>query len=352
MPALALARELQSRDDWEVSWLGTQGMESSLVAKEGMHFFPLDIAALRGKSWWRILGYPFILTRALIQSLALLLRLKPVGVLVTGGYVGFPTAVAAKMLGKPLFIQEQNIHWGMATRCIERLARKMYLGFPHEGARRKTMIYYGNPTPMEAQRAAIGKQSPQERYAKRKGPLRIFVTGGSQGALVFNQIVPQALAQLPAKNFTVYHQCGAGWLRETRQYYARSNSRVRVEEFVTDMTEPYLWADLVIARAGALTLAELSLVGVASWLVPFPFAADNHQELNARFFTVRAAAVLIHQRDFMVPNLIKKLSSLSSGVQGDARKLLANTAVKAHLLATPYASRRIIDDIVEELKCA
>ena len=353
LPALAVARELCRRGNWEINWLGSKGMESALLLKEGFHFYPLAIVALRGKGWIRSICYPFILCRALFQAFILLLRLHPEALLVTGGYVGFPAAMAARVLGKPLFVQEQNIYWGMATRLMSRLATKIYLGFPQQNSYNNAkMVCYGNPTPMEARIAKEQLLSPRARYEKRSGPLRLFITGGSQGALVFNQIIPQVLKRLPSDDFTVYHQCGAGWLKETRNQYAKVKCEVRLTEFIRDMSEPYLWADLVIARAGGLTLAEISLIGVASWLVPFPFAVDDHQSLNASFFAERGAAEYLHQDDFTIATLFKKLSSLSGGVQGGARRFLLKIATNAHLLATPNASRKIVDDIIKELKCA
>ena len=350
MPALAVSRALQARDTWEINWIGTRGMESSLLSRESVDFFPIDIVALRGKGWGRMALYPFILFRACIQTLIILIRIRPAGVLVTGGYVGFPTAVAAMLLGTPFFIQEQNTRWGWASRLMGRLARKIYVGFPQNKRKNKRIVCYGNPTPMEM--CVKRNSSPFTRYEKRRGPLRIFITGGSQGALVFNRTVPRSLRKLAPQNFVVRHQCGAGWLTETRKNYTYLKSEVRVEEFIDDMLESYLWADLVIARAGAMTLAEISLVGVAAWLVPFPFAADNHQELNALFFASKGAARVINQRNFTVSALAENLGILVKESHKKARQLLGDRATQAYLLATPRASREIAADITQELQCA
>jgi len=353
IPALAIAREFRRRQGWEINWLGSKGMERSLLLKEGMRFFALDIVALRGKGWLRWFYYPLILIWALFQALILLVRLRPSALLVTGGYVGFPAALAARLLGKPLFIQEQNIYWGLATRLLSKLAKKIYLGFPHDTPH-KQAVCYGNPTPVEDISSTKNYLSPQKRYANRRGPLRLLIIGGSRGAQIFNQIIPQSLTKLEMKRLVVRHQCGKGWLKGTRNQYANLNCPVEVTEFITDMKESYLWADLVIARAGALTLTEISLVGVASWLVPFPFATDDHQFKNASFFFSKSATELIHQKDFTVVNLSSRISSMMKGTNGPtrARNILAQMAVRAHRLATPYASRRIVDDIIKELKCA
>ncbi len=353
IPALAIAREFRRRQGWEINWLGSKGMERSLLLKEGLRFFALDIVALRGKGWLRWFYYPPILIWALFQALVVLVRLRPSALLVTGGYVGFPAALAARLLGKPLFIQEQNIYWGLATRLLSKLAKRIYLGFPHDTPHRQA-VCYGNPTPIEDILSTTGYSSPQERYANRRGPLRLLIIGGSRGAQIFNQIVPQALISLETKNLSVRHQSGKGWLEDTRNHYAKLDCPVEVTEFITDMKEAYLWADLVIARAGALTLTEISLVGVASWLVPFPFATDDHQFKNASFFFSKRAAELIRQEDFTAVDLSRKISSMMKGAKEPtrARNLLAQMAVRAHRLATPYASRKIVDDIIKELKCA
>ena len=376
MPALAVARELRGHANWEIHWMGSNGMESSTITKDKFPFHRININALRGSGLMRKINYPFIITRAVIQALKIIKQIKPCAIFITGGYTGVPAALAGALLRKPVFVQEQNIHNGMATKLASLIATRIYNGFPapttpstiptsptikdelrssqnNQATDAKT-VFCGNPTPLEDELNAHPCDKPQVRYQAREGALKIFVTGGSQGAEVFNKLLPECLAGFPANSYSVWHQAGAGKASNTAKLYNKHGIDARVDDFIPSMRDCYCWADLVIARAGALTLAELAIVGVASILVPFPYAADNHQMKNAMIYANNQAAIVCNQNDFT----IKKLSAIIGSYISDkeigqinARKRLGEMATKMHSMATPGAASFIVNDMLRVMKC-
>lgn len=357
MPALSVGSELRDKFNWDICWLGGDGMEVALSSKADIPFYGINIRALRGKGLVRKLLYPFILIRAFIQSLIILRRVKPNFVFTTGGYIGVPAALAAYILGKPIFLQEQNTAFGWASGLISLLATRIYMGFASKDSVSKDsaskVLVCGNPSPIEralsnmnptAKSPVEYQQHIRERYKNREGPIRIFVIGGSQGAAIFNRVVPEALAGME-DSFSVWHQAGAGKATETTLLYAKHNIQgAKVEEFIDSVVEPYEWADLVIARAGAMTVTELSLVGVAAILVPFPYATGNHQMHNAR--ALGDAVTVIDNAQFNAKELRILLEVWSDPSQRqNIRNSMAESAVNLNKFSKPNATEAIVNDL-------
>ncbi|MBU1190701.1 MAG: undecaprenyldiphospho-muramoylpentapeptide beta-N-acetylglucosaminyltransferase [Gammaproteobacteria bacterium] len=325
-PALAVADELR-RAGQPVLWLGTQaGLEAKVVPAAGLPIAWISVRGLRGKGLMRLLTAPFMLAGALLQAGSILLRARPRAVLGMGGFVTGPGGFMAWLLRRPLLIHEQNSVAGLTNRLLAPLASRVMEAFPGSLPQRLQVLHTGNPV-----RGTITLVAPpQERFAARQGALRLLVLGGSLGAQALNEILPQALALLPAEQRPeVHHQAGVRHIDAARAAYHQSNVTARVDAFVEDMAEAYTWADLVVCRAGALTIAELTAVGVASVLVPFPYAVDDHQTSNARYLVDARAALLIPQADLNAQRLAdvlkdfithrEKLLSMAIAARGLAR---------------------------------
>jgi UDP-N-acetylglucosamine--N-acetylmuramyl-(pentapeptide) pyrophosphoryl-undecaprenol N-acetylglucosamine transferase len=329
-PALALARLLRERR-LDVVWLGTErGLESRLIPAEGIALERLSVAGLRGKGALAWLAAPFRLTLALVQALKIMRRRQPLVVVGLGGFVTGPGGVAAWLTRRPLVIHEQNAVAGFTNRCLAHLARVVLEAFPDSFGPGVHARLIGNPV----RRDITAVPPPRERFANRTGPVRLLVFGGSQGAARLNAVVPFALARLGSRlPFDVRHQAGERWLEEGRSAYARAGVRADVRPFIADMAEAYAWADLVVCRAGALTVSELAAVGIGAVLVPFPGAVDDHQAHNAQYLVRESAAVVIADRELTAERLAAELERLCMG----RGKLLA-MAERARQLATPHAA--------------
>ena len=335
-PGLAVAEYLREKG-WHVAWLGNpQGMEHRLVPPKGFSFEGIQFGGLRGKGLRTLLLLPFNLLRAFWQSIQVLRRVRPNVVLGMGGYVTFPGGMMSVLLGKPLVLHEQNSIAGLANKVLAKVADKTLCAFPDALA---GATWVGNPL-----RAGLTNlPSPRIRYESRQGPLRILVVGGSLGAAALNDVVPAALALIPeAQRPYVVHQSGEKHVEQLRQNYAKHGVVADVKPFIDDMTSAYADADLVICRAGAMTVAELSAVGVASYLVPFPYAVDDHQTFNARFLSDKGAAVLVHQKEFSP-------RALATFLQTQTRTDLMKMAEKALSQAKPSATKDVAD-ICEQLQ--
>ncbi|HET8701166.1 MAG TPA: undecaprenyldiphospho-muramoylpentapeptide beta-N-acetylglucosaminyltransferase [Nitrococcus sp.] len=335
-PALAVAEELRRRQVGVV-WVGTRrGLEARIVPAAGIAVEWLEVRGLRGKGLRGWLGAPGMLLRALWQALWLVGRYRPRAVLGMGGYASGPGALAAWLLRRPLLIHEQNITAGFTNRLLRRLARIVMTGFPEGFAAGGTpSIWTGNPVRAEITRVP----APQLRYATPHEAPRLLVLGGSQGAEALNTIVPAALAELvPEQRPAVRHQTGERTLARTREAYRSHAIAAEVSAFIETMADAYSWADLVICRAGALTIAELAVAGVASVLVPFPYAVDDHQTANARYLSRAGAAVLIPERELTAQRLARVLASLL----GD-RDQLRIMAQRARQQGRPQASARVAE---------
>ena len=294
-PALAAAKCFEQRGA-EIFWLGTrQGIEAELVPKNGFNIGFLDIAGVQGQGAVRLLLAPFRITKAIAQALIMIRRFNPDLILGMGGFVTGPTGVAGWLSGRPLFIHEQNAIAGMTNRWLGWIARRVFQAFPGAFPAQPKVETTGNPVRQEI----VALPAPEVRYPQRTGAIRILILGGSQGAVALNEIVPRALARLVAHlDLEIRHQAGRKNHANAKACYASAGVDAQVLDFIDDMAEAYAWADLVICRSGALTVAELAATGVAALLIPYPHAVDDHQTKNAQSLVKRDAAVMIAQRVF------------------------------------------------------
>jgi UDP-N-acetylglucosamine--N-acetylmuramyl-(pentapeptide) pyrophosphoryl-undecaprenol N-acetylglucosamine transferase len=338
-PALALARLLREQS-FEVVWLGTsRGLEARVIPAEGILLERLSVGGLRGKGALTWLAAPFRLLVALAQALSVMWRHQPLIVVGLGGFVSGPGGIAAWLTRHPLVIHEQNAIAGFTNRCLSHLARQVLEAFPGSFGRDVHARVIGNPV----RRDISALPPPAVRFAGRTGPIRILVIGGSQGATRLNAVVPFALKRLSGwLAFDVRHQAGERWIDAGRASYAQAGVRADVRPFIEDMGEAYGWADLVICRAGALTVSELAAVGVAAVLVPFPNAVDDHQTYNAQYLVREGAAVLVSDRELTEERLAAELQRLCAG----RGKLLA-MAERARLLAKPRAADELAASCLE-----
>ncbi|MDR3054323.1 MAG: undecaprenyldiphospho-muramoylpentapeptide beta-N-acetylglucosaminyltransferase [Zoogloeaceae bacterium] len=328
-PALAVASALRD-EGWKVIWLGNpDGMEAKLVPQHGFELAPVRFTALRGKGLLRKLLLPVNLPRACMQAAKEIRRIQPDVALGMGGYISFPGGVAAKCLGVPLIIHEQNSIAGLANRALAWLARRVLTGFPDA---LRQGVWVGNPVRADITRVP----PPEERFAGREGALNLLVLGGSLGAQVLNEVIPKGLALMPPDlRPQVVHQAGEKHLQVLQANYAAAGIEAHCVSFIEDMAGAYTWADLVICRSGALTIAELAAVGVPAILVPFPHAVDDHQTGNARFLTLAGGGILLPQGD---------LTPESVSLMGNYKRCqLLEMAKKARALARPDAARAVAD---------
>jgi UDP-N-acetylglucosamine--N-acetylmuramyl-(pentapeptide) pyrophosphoryl-undecaprenol N-acetylglucosamine transferase len=333
-PGLAVADEMRSRG-WNVVWMGARGgMEARLVTARGYPVEWIRAAALRGKGLAAKLLLPLNLLIGFWQSARAILRLRPSVVLSMGGYVAFPGGMMASLLARPLAVHEQNAIAGLSNRVLAGVADKAMVAFPQALAGAE---WTGNP--VRADIAAIAE--PGARYSARSGPLRLLVVGGSLGAQALNEAVPKALGLMAeSERPLVTHQSGEKHIETLRLNYSNAKVGGTLVAFIEDMARAYAEADLVVCRAGAMTVAELSTAGMASVLIPFPHAVDDHQTANARFLSEQGAAILLPQQELSPEKLSVLLRSL------DRAQLLA-MAGKARFLGKPDATRVVADRCME-----
>ena len=298
-PALAVAEILRKRGH-EVTWMGApDSFESRAVAGRGIAFETIRVKGLRGKGWASWFSAPLKLVRAVYEALAALRRQQPDAILGMGGFAAGPGGLAAWLTRRPLVIHEQNAAAGLTNRLLQHLARVVLEAFPgtFRGARS-----VGNPV----RAGFVELPDPAERLRRRSAPGTILVLGGSQGARALNQIVPAALARLPAVSRPlVRHQAGRT-LELARAAYADAGVAGEVLAFIDDMPAAYAWADLVICRSGASTVAELAAAGCGALLVPYPHAVDDHQTRNAQYL-VNAGAALMVPESLLTPDLLAEM---------------------------------------------
>ncbi len=337
-PALAAA-EVFRQQGFEVEWLGTaRGIEARLVPAAEIKLHCLNIAGLRGKGLKSLLLAPFKILSATWQAIRLLRQLRPVCVLGMGGFAAGPGGLAAWLLRKPLVIHEQNAVAGTTNRMLAPLARRVLSGYPISLGKNKQR-YIGNPVRAEIARLP----QPEQRGVGRAARLRLLVLGGSLGAKPINDLLPAALAALPAaQRPEVWHQAGEAHAQVVAEDYRQRGVAARSEAFVGDMAAAYGWADLVICRAGALTVAELAAAGVASVLVPLPHAIDDHQTANARWLAEQQAALLLPQSQLSVEALVGLLQQY----QAEPASLLA-MANKARSLAKADVAEQVVQQCLE-----
>ena len=326
-PALAVAHQLRDAG-WRIVWLGNpEGMEAKLVPQHGFEMVNLKFAALRGKGLVRKLLLPLNLLRGFWQALKAIRQVKPNVVLGMGGYITFPGGMMAALTGVPLVLHEQNSVAGLANKVLAGVADRILTGFPEVFAKG---AWVGNPVRPEIAKIA----PPAERLAERSGPLHVLVIGGSLGAQALNEMVPQGMALLGESDQPqIVHQAGEKHLEALKAKYAAVGVQAHCVSFIEDMAGAYEWADLVICRAGALTIAELAAAGVASILVPFPHAVDDHQTGNAKFLVHAGGAFLLPQTD-LTPEAIALIRNYS-------RSQLLEMSEKARSLAKPDATEEV-----------
>ncbi|WP_456376925.1 undecaprenyldiphospho-muramoylpentapeptide beta-N-acetylglucosaminyltransferase [Thiolapillus sp.] len=338
-PALAVAQEMRARG-WEVSWLGTpDSFESRTVPGYGFPLETISAYRLRGQGMVSLLLAPFRLLNSMRQAAGVLRRTRPQLVLGMGGFVTGPGGLVSRLLGIPLVIHEQNTIPGLTNRWLAKIATQVLQAFPDSFPPAVGAVVTGNP--LREDIAAVVE--PAERMRNRDETARVLIIGGSLGALALNQQLPLALQQLQ-QSLAVRHQSGRGKAEATRELYAQQ-PWAEVTEFIEDMAEALAWADLVICRAGALTISELAAVGVASVLVPYPHAVDDHQARNAHYLADGGAAVLLPQSELSADVLAQQLQALL----GDREKLL-DMALAARALARPDATRTVADYCEAQVK--
>ncbi len=332
-PGLAVAHALRGRGA-DVTWLGADGgMETRLVPPQGIAIDTIAVRGLRGKGIATLLSAPLRVLRAVRDAARVLRARRPDAVVSFGGYAAGPGGIAARIAGIPLLVHEQNRAAGMTNKVLAKLASNVLTGFP-QTFRDETVV--GNPVRTQIAEVA----APAQRDFRHGGALRLLVLGGSQGARALNNAVPQAVAAL-GMPVEILHQSGEKLLDEARKAYLDAGVEACVEPFIADMAAAYARADLVVCRAGALTLAELCAVGVGSVLVPFPQAVDDHQTRNAEYLVDRGAARLLKQDDALAVNLRDVLAELA----GDAGTRFA-MADAARSLARPDAAERVADAVL------
>ncbi len=332
-PGLAVARQLAAADQ-RIVWLGTrQGMEAKIVPAAGIAMEWISVGGLRGKGWSTWLLAPARLLKALWQSIAAIRRQRPAVVLGLGGFVSGPGGLAAWLLRRPLLIHEQNAVAGLTNRILARVATGVFEAFPASFPPSRQAVTIGNPIRPEI--AALNP--PEQRLGGRTGPARILVLGGSQGALALNRLLPAALALLQSRcEFEILHQAGERTMDTARDAYREAAIPARIVSFVDDMAAAYAWADIAVCRSGALTVGELAAAGIASVLVPFPAAVDDHQSANARYLSDAGAALLLQEADLDAESLAAAIEPLLSN-----RAKLLEMAVAARALAMPEALRQL-----------
>lgn len=334
-PALVVAEELLARKV-PVIWIGThKGIESSVVPAAGIQLEWLDVEGLRGKTALHTLLAPLKLIRSLVQSMRVLTKYKPRVVLGMGGFVTGPVGLAAKILGKPLVLHEQNAIPGLTNRLLSRFATRVLQAFPGSFNANLHAETVGNPVRVQIEPGQRANLQPDE-------PVRILTIGGSLGAKYFNDNLPQTL-QLLGAAYSLWHQTGKNNAQPVRDEYSRLElaSRVRVDEFIEDMAGAYQWADLVVCRSGAMTVSELAASGLPAILIPFPHAVDDHQTSNAMFLVKAGAAIILQQKTLSPTLLAENIRMLSN--RAELRKMGDN----ARSVAAPDAGKKVTDILLE-----
>lgn len=332
-PALAVAEGLRERNI-PVVWVGSEaGMENNVVSDHGIPIRKIGVSPLRGGGLLRKPLGLLNLVKAIASSMKIVRQEEAGTVLGMGGYVSGPVCLAAKMTGCRVVVHEQNAVPGFTNRVLKRIANKALEAIPNTFVSGKKVTCTGNPIRKEILTLA----EPAVRYEARDGALRVLVVGGSQGARALNQMVPEALALL-TEPLNVIHQCGPRWFEETQAKYRAVTHSSDVREFIDDMAEVYSWADIIICRSGAMTVAEIAAVGLASILIPYPAAVDDHQTANGAFLVDAGAALIMQESDITAASLAAQLKSMS-------REKLKLMAVNARQVAKRDATDRVVAEL-------
>jgi len=332
-PGLAVARALQAQGI-PVIWMGTEkGLEARVIPEAGIEMVYLSVSGLRGKGLLSLLGAPFQLVKALFQSLNIMLKVKPAAVLGMGGFVAGPGGLVAALMRIPVVIHEQNAIPGLTNKLLSKVSKKILEGFPGTFSGKGNTVGIGNPVRQDI----ASLEHPVKRLGDRLGHVHVLIFGGSLGAQALNEVVPMALGELPLdKRPIVRHQAGKNKDEATTRTYEQMGVEAEITPFIEDMAKAYEWADLVICRSGALTVAELAAAGVASIMVPYPYAVDDHQTANAKYLSDSGAAVLMPQDDMTKETLSVLLEELCSN-----RDKLIEMSIRARELAKPQATDEV-----------
>ena len=327
-PAMAVA-DYMKEHGWHIVWLCTEGgMENKLIAGKDYKTAMMTMRGVRGKGLLGWLLLPIKLVTAFKQSISAIRKHQPNVVLGMGGFAAFPGGLMAKVLGRPLVIHEQNSIAGLTNKILSLCSDQVLAAFPSAFGNKALLV--GNPVRQDITQLP----APEQRYATRAGKLKLLVVGGSLGAQALNDVLPKALAALSKDSFEVVHQAGEKHISALQANYHAASVVAETKAFIHNMADMYAWADVVICRAGALTIAELACVGVASILVPFPHAVDDHQTYNAKYLSDAGAARLIQQSEFSVAKATEILKSLT-------REICLDMAIKARQLAKPEATATV-----------
>ncbi len=333
-PALAVAQFLQTQG-WQVSWLGTKaGLESRVIPENGIEIDWLSVSGVRGKGIFSKVTAVFKLAKSCLEARKILKQRKPDVVLGMGGFVAAPGGFMARMLKIPLIIHEQNRIVGTTNRLLAKIATKVLQGFPNSFDVKFNAICTGNPL----RKSFVDAVTKQKQETKAES-LKILIVGGSQGAKALNENVPNAIALL--KNAVqVRHQTGSAMQNEVAENYKKLNLSADVNAFIDDMAEAYLWADLVICRAGAMTVSEVAAMGIPAIFIPLPTAIDDHQTANAKYLTEASAAILVKQSDLTAENLAQQIKILCENLT--ERRVIAQSL--AYLNATETVANICISE--------
>ena len=343
-PGLALAHYLRTKNI-DIHWLGTkQGLEAQLVPEAHLPLHCISISGLRGKGIMTLLKAPIMLVIAFIQSCRILYRIQPDVVIGLGGFASGPGGLASYFMRYPFIIHEQNAKAGFTNKTLAHFSNKILEGFPAAFQSRANVIVIGNPIRCEIETLP----PPQERFYKRSLPLRLLVLGGSLGAQAINEIVPKMLMRLaPEERPEVWHQTGKKHFYLTKEAYFSSKLQVNLVPFIEDMAKAYAWADMVLCRAGALTVAELCAVGLGAIFVPYPYAVDDHQTANANYMVKHHAALCIQQSELTDVRLAAILKELAYAP--DRRLAMAKAAYQLRFIDV---SEKIFAILCAEVKLA
>ena len=337
VPALAVASILRDRGV-KIIWIGNNdGLEARLVAKQNFDLEPINIKGLRKSGWQRKVMLPFALSTAIVKVVLAIFRHKPNALLGMGGFVSGPGGLAAKIMFKPLVLHEQNAVAGLTNKWLAKFTRHVLSGFP-EARGIRNPVWVGNPVRKEI----VNIPAPTQRLANRSGPLRVLVVGGSQGASVFNDHLPELLGRLKNLELDVWHQCGDHDSDVIGRAYLEQGIGCQVNGFIEDMAEAYAWSDIVICRAGAMTVSEICAAGVLALFVPYPFAVSDHQAINAEYMVYQRAALMFRQPQFISGAWLEKLTALCAD-----RERMLKMAETARSLAKPDAAKTVADTCQE-----
>jgi UDP-N-acetylglucosamine--N-acetylmuramyl-(pentapeptide) pyrophosphoryl-undecaprenol N-acetylglucosamine transferase len=334
-PALAVAQTLRS-DGVDIFWLGTrEGIEARVVPENKIDVEWISISGIKGRGLFALLTAPFKIVYAMYQTAVIIYRRRPEAALGMGGFVSGPGGLTARLLMVPLLIHESNAVVGLTNKWLAKIANEVMVGFPDVLKNSRHYHYVGNPV----RQSIAALPAPEQRLKEHTGKLHLLVVGGSLGALVLNETVPAALTTMDtAIRPVVRHQAGRGKLEATAEIYQELGVEVSCSEFIEDMAAAYEWADLVICRAGAMTVAEIAAAGVAAIFVPYPYAIYDHQTLNARFLADKNAALVIPQERFSDENLAAVLVELAND-----RPVLMGLSRRARKNAKTDATRRVAE---------